>query len=278
MQLKENELFLGLMLSDAGIRKFRTNTGKSQFFLKQTKRTEEMVYKTMEEMKLFGITGFIREEKAYLKSTEKYYDLIYYMTHSSVEIGEERKRWYPLGIKIVPKDLNLTPKILAYWFMGDGNSSFANDDRSVSLTLETQSFTKQDNEYLATRLSQDLGIIANVNKKRGNFVLRIQKANQVTKFMDLVKPYMLKCFEYKIKYPSLVNLGNAPSRTADAQKAYYHALPLKVRQQRAKEQWERKKKLGINEARKLRYQNDPEYRKKCQERARKNYALIAQKA
>jgi hypothetical protein len=33
----------------------------------------------------------------------------------------ERNRWYPNGVKIIPKDVDISPISIAQWYMGDGS-------------------------------------------------------------------------------------------------------------------------------------------------------------
>ena len=66
-----------------------------------------------------------------------------------------RRRWYPNGTKIIPKDLELSPLLVKYWFYGDGSSSFIKyksvSDAYVRITFCTNGFTVEDCEKLTAQ-------------------------------------------------------------------------------------------------------------------------------
>jgi hypothetical protein len=57
-----------------------------------------------------------------------------------------RQRWYPQGIKIIPKDFKITPLSLYHWYIGDG--SFFQDHRERKIILYTNGFTKEDVDWV----------------------------------------------------------------------------------------------------------------------------------
>jgi len=78
-------------------------------------------------------------------------------------------KWYPKSnnyIKIVPDDLVLTPRTILYWFMDDGYSVYINKKKYIVGGLCTESFTKEENEFLCNKL-KELGINASVRKNKG---------------------------------------------------------------------------------------------------------------
>jgi hypothetical protein len=267
MNLSDDNVFQGLMLSDAHIRKFKTNTGKSSVEIKQKADRKAFLESIQKHFKKIGLESKITPE--YIANKKYPQHLLF--TPTTVEIGNERKRWYPNGIKIVPRDLKLNGEILAWWAMGDGGSDRGGaNENSVKVRLYTNSFTFEDVRFLMEQLL-DLGIESIIQIKKEIYpIIIIEKANEVKKFMDLIKPYMLPCFQYKVKYPHLVNLGNAPSRTAETQKAYYHNLPMKVRHERGIISWN-KKKDKVNPERNQRYKDDLEFREYCKARSNRNY-------
>ena len=65
-----------------------------------------------------------------------------------VEIQEQRSRWYPRGVKVVPTDVVLSPLSLAYWLSGDGTG-----DEAGSLAFYTNGFSKSEVRRLALGLT-----------------------------------------------------------------------------------------------------------------------------
>jgi hypothetical protein len=104
----------------------------------------------------------------------------------------ERLRWYPLGKKIVPRDIDLSnPVTLAQWHMGDGCAHI----KKKTVQLATCGFTYPDVRLLAERLSGQLGIRAHVQYSGYPFIAMWSR--HAERFLELVRPHMVPCFEYK---------------------------------------------------------------------------------
>lgn len=107
---------------------------------------------------------------------------------------DQRIRWYPLGKKIVPKDLNFeNPKLLANWYMGDG--SVVRDKNILIIRFSTEGFSLDDVEFLSSKF-QEIGIDTKINFARKKPVLYI-KYWHASKFLNLVKNYIVPSFNYK---------------------------------------------------------------------------------
>ncbi len=78
--------------------------------------------------------------------------------------AEQLDRWYPGGRKIVPKDLVLTPRMLAWWFMDDGticrsrprhsNRTGGLRSRTYQARLYTNGFVAGDVDFLISELDR----------------------------------------------------------------------------------------------------------------------------
>ena len=95
------------------------------------------------------------------------------------------------GKKIIPTSLVLSPLVLAVWFMDDGSKS-----RS-SIYLNTQQFSKEEQMLLQKMFKEQWGIETTLNKDKHYFRIRI-RVSSVKKFVDLIKPYLLPEFYYKL--------------------------------------------------------------------------------
>lgn len=118
-------------------------------------------------------------------------------TPAYVEMQTQRRRWYPEGTKVIPLDLKLTPMCLAQWFAGDGTY-----DKTGTLLLCTQSFTRTEVEFLARRFQEDLGVHASVGEthREGQFTIRILRKNDAVLVRDMASPLMPDCCQYKFQY------------------------------------------------------------------------------
>lgn len=115
----------------------------------------------------------------------------------------QHPRWYPDGRKEVPDDLALTPISLAYWFMGDGCSYRKKNAAGVDISLCTQGFDECSIERLESQLTElnlctGRGHRSNTVKGSGIIIfIRYASANN---FMNLIDPYVVEPYRYKIKH------------------------------------------------------------------------------
>lgn len=135
----------------------------------------------------------------------KYVDL---RSNVSVWLSEQRQRWYPDGTKEVPEDFKFTPLSLANEFMGDGTSSWNNNNPESGVTVElcTQGFNPVSIGRLERQL-EGLGIshlsrldYSTAKGSTRHFAIGIIILGASTElFMDVVEPYILPSYRYKIK-------------------------------------------------------------------------------
>ena len=119
----------------------------------------------------------------------KFYDELFYPAHENK--GLRRK-------KRIPKKIHelLTPRALAYWFMDDGTYYTSNQKRSY--VFSTQSFPLEDQERLVQAFRYNFSINAKIHKDRSMYRLALPLASSPT-FLDLIRPYLHPCFDYKIQ-------------------------------------------------------------------------------
>jgi Mor family transcriptional regulator len=112
------------------------------------------------------------------------------------ELHDERRRWYPRGKKLVPRDLVLTKTVLLYWFCGDGTH-----DGVGHLLFCTQGFRKSDVDFLVSCLKRDLGIHAGRQRthRKGQFTVTIQRHDEAMKVKKLLDPLIDRSCLYKLQ-------------------------------------------------------------------------------
>lgn len=117
----------------------------------------------------------------------------YFRTVSHSYFDRMRKMFYVGDRKIVPKSIKklITPLMLAVWFMDDGTRE-GNQAR-----LNTQSFTKKENELLSKALETKLGIITSLNRDRKYFRLRISDES-MDNFRKIISPAIIPSMRYKL--------------------------------------------------------------------------------
>ena len=117
-----------------------------------------------------------------------------------------REIWYGTGRKALPKELGelLTPKVLAIWFMDDGDKMshqiidgyFCSNTR---MRIATHSYNREEHRLIIDVLRNNFGIHSEY-KREGKY-LRLQipaKDGNSKKFADLIRPFMPDCMRYKL--------------------------------------------------------------------------------
>lgn len=112
-------------------------------------------------------------------------------------LQDQRKRWYPDGVKIVPRDIRMTPMVAAQWFCGDGTGA-----KNGTLRFYTNGFDGTDVDILVTHLRDELGIraAADGNTRAGEFTIQILARQDAVRFKTLVDPYIPECCRYKLQH------------------------------------------------------------------------------
>ncbi len=119
--------------------------------------------------------------------------------------------FYSSGKKSLPKEgLNLLnhPIGLACLYMDDGslvvNNYKYNNDITLfpQIILYSQSFTKNENILLRDHIQNTFNIEFKLAKRKdgSNYILKINKINEIYSFINIVKPYVeqITCMKYKI--------------------------------------------------------------------------------
>jgi len=206
--IAKDEIIVGLLLSDADISRPKSANSNSRFHLSQKASRREFIVETQRYLKKLGFDSTITE------SVTREHPQLDLNTRTHVIWTELRKRWYVDGFKTIPKNIELAPKTLAWWFMGDGSSTPDKAHKNlIQATLSTQGFSKSDTMFLAKQLEKlgftiSLSNVRNLmDKGKHNTGLRIfiTKQSSVREFMLMIKPFILPVFEYKVKIPIVRN-------------------------------------------------------------------------
>ena len=120
---------------------------------------------------------------------------------STVSHGSLRfygQQFYKNGKKMMPKIIYkmITPLALAVWFMDDGSIK---SKQHRALVIHSQSFNKQDLLNIIEVLDKKYGIKLTLRKREdGSGYVLYLLSKTVSKFIDLVKEYVLPSMEYKL--------------------------------------------------------------------------------
>lgn len=178
----QEEILIGSLLGDAYI----TKRGQIQF--EQSKDQQEYLVWKHQELSPISYRNI---------SIVKRFDKRFSKTYTSYRFWTRqyfiswRKKFYADNKKIIPKDIQLTPLVLAVWYMDDGCLS---DNKCI---IATDGFSKEDIVFLQKLLLEEIGIKTSV--KNGSKLLIRKESFNI--FFSLVSPYILKCLRYKIFDP-----------------------------------------------------------------------------
>lgn len=214
LEIFDDDVIIGLLLSDAHLSRPYTEFQNSSFSISISSKYKTFPYYVEDYLKKLNLNV---HKKEFTRKT----GVIHWNVKTTVDkqFTELRKIWYPNGIKIVPRYLKLNPKIIAYWFMGDGSSGYyLRGNKKVVLSLQTQRFSLNDVLFLKYQLELlDIKMNINMIKRESiGYILITKVSFEVEKFMKLVEPYILPDFEYKIKHPYVNSkTGVVPSWMTD---------------------------------------------------------------
>lgn len=109
---------------------------------------------------------------------------------------EQRKRWYPDGVKRIPKDVDLSPIALANWYWGDGSTS----NHGYRMVFHTDGFDEDEVLFLRDRLHELYGWTPKVNRRSGRdaFILTLGRVEDRKNLVDMIRPFCPPCFGYKM--------------------------------------------------------------------------------
>lgn len=198
---RQKEIFDGLMLGDGGL-KWATN----YCYFCNTDVHEDYLFWLQKQL---GVEDISKVSPIYDDGYAYCYGL---MTRTIPSIREEHKRWYPYNTrkgthqnrqyKIIPKDIELTPIKMLFWYIGDG---WYQKDRNVAWFSNSLVF--EDWDILAKKICKvldvDSGIsISKHHKDKDDIQIYNLRLNKIatSKFFDMVDSLgfdIPKCYHYK---------------------------------------------------------------------------------
>ncbi len=114
---------------------------------------------------------------------------------STPEDSKQWKRIYKF-IKIVPRDIELTPLVCRQWYIGDGSLQHNNrsKNRKDSIALSTDGFSIVDVEFLVKKLNQ-IGFKCGRTKSNGIYIY----TKSTPAFLKYIGDCPIDCYRYKWK-------------------------------------------------------------------------------
>jgi len=195
MNEKVKAILIGLALGDGHLTPFVGKSRRSRIEIKGDNKNLPYLRWLHLELKSLGVSD--------LKPKKNYHQHRFY-TKTTEEIGELRELFYPIGQKIIPRDIKTllkNPLTLAVWYQDDGSL----DCRSkyhYNAMFATYCFSFSDCELLAKALRDNFNLDVRVCKcsMRGKTRPKLYVTSpSMGHFISLIKSYINPCFRYKIR-------------------------------------------------------------------------------
>jgi LAGLIDADG DNA endonuclease family len=136
----------GLLLGDGNYAYAKTRPGSNSYYRQPSKS-----FDWLQELRdTFTCEGYSAEIYPYTVQDRHYG---YLQSCASPELTEQRHRWYPMGVKEIPPDLELTPTTLRQWYLGDGTMRH----RGAFAAFCTEGFSRGSMDLLLAKLISVLG-------------------------------------------------------------------------------------------------------------------------
>lgn len=192
------EVFDGLMLGDGGLSLYGTARTPT-FRMSQSVKHMEWVRMVADELSRAGLEVRVEPLKAGPGGRGPAVQLF---TLAYEELIAQHVRWYQLHpslertwLKIVPKDVRLTPVALAHWFSGDGTRG----SNGYSVRFCTHGFVRADVELLAAKLKELHGWEPEVFPDRKYWIIRLSRSGDRLGLRRLIAGLVPRCFAHKLQ-------------------------------------------------------------------------------
>jgi len=189
--LEQISIIQGSLLGDGCLHTAWAGTSKNYRFSKtHSIKQSKYVDWTYEKLKPFVLTP-----PALYKPAQS----LKLRTISHSHLTNLRSIFYPNGKKILPKNIASIiqdPLSLAVWFMDDGNALICRGTLH-GYHINTQSFTKKENEELVSLFKKIWNLKSSIQKNKGKYRIYIW-SESISQFSDIVHKYMIPSMRYKL--------------------------------------------------------------------------------
>lgn len=180
----QRSLIIGSVLGDGYI---RIMPGRKDAFLEVN---HSLKAKDYVDWKYFVLKNICNSEPKERETNEGRHAYRFF-TKQDKEITEIYNLFYQDGKKIIPKELEINPIVLAVWLMDDGSKS------NGGVYLNTQQFSMLDQKRLLHQL-REIGLRARLNRDKKYYRIRFLKES-ISKLIEIVQPHIIPSMRYKIE-------------------------------------------------------------------------------
>lgn len=190
---RQEEILLGKLLGDGFLEQNGVNV---RLKIDHGAKQKDYVFWLYEEFKSVALQPY--QLMFQDKRNGKMYKHWRFATHSSPVFNFWRQLFYQEGRKVINSQVieKLTPLSLAIWYMDDG---FRRTD-CRGLYLCTSGYSMEEQRLMQVCLEKKFNIQTSLHFAAKNVRIYIS-SSQVDKFCNIVKPFILPSFQYKLFDP-----------------------------------------------------------------------------
>jgi hypothetical protein len=194
---EQMDIFNGLMISDAHLTKKNGKNGNSRFSLiTSVKEFRDKVFDIFPNFPWSDSSLTSRE--VYDKRTNKRYKSHRLRSLTTTFFTEQRKKWYPKGKKIVPKDIKINKDMLLWWYIGDGHlHKNINRPNARRIELATEGFTLKEIKNLILQLKKTLNS-ESICEERNEIIISKDAITKFAYLLGTISP--VPTYQYKFDF------------------------------------------------------------------------------
>lgn len=207
---RQKDIIYGSMMGDA------CKMSPSSIKFKHSNHQKDYLIWKFNELENISSERSLQNIKSIDKRSEKNIESYQFYTHANTDVEECVSLFYEKGNKEVSEEIlsHLSPLSIAVWFQDDGEVDWHHRtvihgaNNSPTFILCTDSYSKESCNKIIKWFEKEFGIIATMKDKilsdRIGYRIAIS-IESCQKFIDLIKPFILPMFEYKINYDEYIN-------------------------------------------------------------------------
>lgn len=195
----QKDILIGSMLGDGNLALNPKNRSKNaRLTIRRSIKDKDYLLWEAKEFTQFMTNNAVSEYSYFDDRTQKIYKGISLITRAAPALTNYFCQWYLDNVKIVPKNIILTPLILLIWFLDDG-SAYYGKHGDVQFKLSTNGFSKEEVHFLRDKLVDRYSSKFSVNKNDHKFIIT-SYGDAAFNFIDEIDPILPECMSRKAKW------------------------------------------------------------------------------
>jgi hypothetical protein len=184
---EQEQVITGNLLGDGSLSKLTDKSKNSLFEIKQKADKSEYIKIILNLYKPFSKS--YKEGISFRKGKILFWCRMRTISHPV--FTTLRNKWYKDNLKVIPNDIKLRWRTLAFWACDDGS----NWDGRI-FRLHTNCFSFQEVEFILEKIKTDIGITGSVNNIKGKPVI-VFCGDNAFNIMEGIKEFVPNCYKYK---------------------------------------------------------------------------------